>query len=285
MNIVFYASDKPRERILADAFRDGAVQHGDTVTIRPLTVPVEVDPSADVACMVGVKSRELFQAHWDKGVHIVYLDKGYSRHKQDGPLGIWEYWRVAVDAHQPTRFLARMKKDSSRWDKLGLEIAPTREEGEHILLAGSSGKYHAFYGLIKPTEYALKVVKRIRKNTDMPIIYRPKPSWRDAVPIDDTEYSPASEPIARPLKRAHVLVTHGSNACFEALLAGVPTIVLGDGVTKPISSIDLADIREPKIASDEERHQLACNLAWFQWTRSEMASGEMWSAIRSCIYG
>lgn len=308
MRIVFWHSDKPRERLLADAFAQGARAHGDVVQLHALEPePRVVD--CDVACMVGVKSRELFRAYFNAGSHVLYFDKGYTRHAARSPVKLWEYWRVALDAHQPTERLQRMTLTAGdRWDRLGLVLQPWRrgnnspEAGTvselaaatreatgnapgHIVLAGSSQKYHDFYGLKDPTSWARKVVAALREETRREIVYRPKPSWKEAVPIDGTRFSNGAETIDDVLKGAWALVTHGSNACFESVLAGVPVIALGDAVAKPISSTAISDIESPRLASYVERLQWAARLAYWQWTMPEFASGEAWKFLRPQVFG
>lgn len=82
---------------------------------------------------------------------------------------------------------------------------------------------------------------------------------------------------------AHILVTHGSNACLDAMMAGIPSIILGPGVMGPISSRDLADLEHPRMAGKAERSQLLANLAYHQWTEAEMASGLAWGVIRGWL--
>lgn len=283
MRVCFLHSSKPRERILAEAFLQGLRGCGDHGWMQELQPePDLVD--ADVVCMVGVKSKRLFEMHARAGTHIVLLDKGYSRHSTSGAVRAWEFWRVAVDAHQPTHYLQRMQSPRDRWARLGLSWAPWRSEGKHIVFAGSSAKFHEFVGLSDPTTYARKVFKRLRQFTDRPIVYRPKPSWKDAEPIPGTEYSEGGS-ISDVLRFAHALVTHGSNACFEANLAGVPTIVLGDAVAKPISSTDLAEIESPRRASEPERSQWFSDLAYAQFSLPEFCSGLAWQHIRPRIFG
>ncbi len=151
------------------------------------------------------------------------------------------------------------------------------------MLAGSSAKYHAFYGLSDPTRYAQKIVKQLAHLTKREIIYRPKPSWREAVPIRGTRFSPPKsymlENLGHILPTAHCLITHGSNACFDAMVAGVPSIILGDGVALPISSCDLYKIEDLPKPRDHARLQLLANLAYHQWTESELASGQAWDTI------
>lgn len=284
MRVAFFRSDKAREGNLAEAFATGARVHGDEVVVRELSGEPQVAEGCEAACMIGVKSRELFQANWAAGIHTVMFDKGYSRHKAPGPIRGWEYWRVSVDAHHPTANLMKVKRPTDRLERLGLEIFPWRETGEHILLAGSSAKYHEFYGLKEPTTFAKDVVRALRAITDRPIIYRPKPSWRDAVPITKTRFSVLPESMMDVLTNAWATVTHGSNACFESVISGIPCIVLGDGVAKPISSTSLDEIAAPRLASDEERTEWAASLAYQQWTLAEFYSGEAWATIKGQIY-
>lgn len=288
MRVTFWHSDKPRERILADAFADGVKSHGDTCELRSLLPEPEL-ADCDVAVMVGVKSRALYRLHWDAGIHIVYIDKGYTRHAAHGPVKLWEYWRVSVDAHHPTDRLFDRECPPDRWEALGLAMKPwrTSHPGQvEIVIAGSSRKYHEFYGMKDPTEWTRKVVRHIRQFDPVStIVYRPKPSWREAVPIDGTLFSDASESIDEVIGRARVLVTHGSNTTFEAMLAGVPSIILGNGVTRDLSSTDLSEIQHPREVAMSHRMQWARNLAYFQWTMPEMSDGKCWGWLRPMIYG
>lgn len=281
LRVLFWTSSKPRERILSDAFLSGVRRHGDIGLERQLSFDIpDPLPACDIAAMVGVKSKRLIQAHRSVGTHTLMLDKGYVRTEVDSGMKNWKYWRVSLDSHHPTRYLQRMSVDASRWNKLGIEMAPWRETGDKILFIGSSEKYHEFYDLTDPTQYAQKWVKRIAGVTRLPIYYRPKPSWDDAVPIDGTKFSRGGT-IESALRDCHAVVTHGSNAVFEAIISGVPCVVLGDAVAKHISSTQIEDVAEPKLANEAERLSLMHALAWCQWTIAEMRSGEAWAHIKS----
>lgn len=285
MKVVFWVSDKPREHILADAFLAGVKALGDEVETQSLTPTPEIVVGTDIACMVGVKSRELYRKHWQAGIHTVYFDKGYSRHKSTGPVKGWEYWRASIDGHHPTRHLMQIKRPHDRLAALDVVLKPWRKRGDHLIFAGSSQKYNDFYGLGDATEYAKKQIKRIRSVTDREIVYRPKPSWHDAVPIPGTHFSRMpDETMDDVLDGAWALVTHGSNACFEAVIAGVPCVILGDAVAKPISSTDLVDLLHPRIVSDDDRRQWLANLAYWQFRMDEMLSGFCWETVRPFIF-
>lgn len=283
MKIAFLASDKAREQHLADAFLMGARRHGHQTEVRDLTPGAPID-GYDVACLVGVKSRELFQAHRAAGITTIYLDKGYSRHKRIDGAG-WEFWRVSINTHHPTRRLEGRKLSHDRLALLDVELKPWRKRGVRNIFAGSSAKYHAFYGLREPTGYAERITAEMRSLDARRVIYRPKPSWADAQPVTNCGFSRPPETLDELLKGAWCMVTHGSNACFEAIVSGVPVIVLGDAVAKPISSIHLRQLADPPLASDKERKQWLANLAWFQWTQAEMCSGAAWDFIGEELHG
>jgi len=285
MRICFWHADKPRERVLAEAFVEGVVADGrDTAYMRPLIEDKEeVAQDADVACMVGVKSKKLFAAHWRAGFHTVYFDKGYTRHSVAGGVRGWEYWRMSVNQHHPTHYLHLLQHKRDRADALDLKLKPWRTKGKNIVIAGSSAKYHAFYDLPEPTQWAEKVIKKLSRHTDRKIVYRPKPSWKEAVEIEGSEFNEGGS-ITDVLEGAHCLVTHGSNAVFEALLNGIPTLVLGDAVTRDISSKQVEEIESLYLATEEERQQLLNNLAYCQFTLTEIADGTAWRYSRPHIY-
>jgi hypothetical protein len=277
--VVFFASEKPREQQLARNFLAGAKLGGWKVEQRDLSANPDVS-GAEAFAMVGVKSKALFEKVKAAGAVPIMLDKGYVRIRIRGSR-VWEYWRISVGAHHPTETTLMARKHSSdRWEALGLEAQPWRRRGGHVLIAGSSAKYHSFYGLEEPNDYYRDLVLAIQARTSRPIIYRPKPSFKDARPIEGTEFSSGDETIRDALWGAWALVTHGSNACFEAALMGVPSIILGDGIAKPISSQNL-DVIESPICG--KREQWLANLAYHQFTEEEMRGGQAWPLVEQWI--
>ena len=265
MRLGFYATDKSSDSALIAAL---------------LCAGFDVDiiedrssmPLADVYCFVGVKRADLARRLTAAGKLWLYWDKAYNRR--------WpEWWRVTLCAQQPTRYLMDIKQSGNRAAAQGWIRArhPRRADGGHIVLAGSSAKYHDFvnHDYRDPTEYATCLVYEIQARSSRRIVYRPKPSWKAAVPVDGAEYSArhTTGDIHQSLIGAHVLITHGSSTCFDALLAGVPSIILGDGALKSISSVSLDDIENPRRASDDECWQLLANLAYCQWSLNEIAAG------------
>ena len=173
--IVFYVSDKLREHELADAFLRGAKLYGVDVEKR-MNTDISNDDH-DYACMMGVKSKILWDNMKSRGITPIMFDKGYVRNKFGSS---WRYWRISVGSHNPSVEHLSLPYSPDRFERLGLEVKPWRKRkvASQIVFAGSSLKYHDFYELPHPTQYAKVIVKKLRKLTRRPIIYRPKPSWR-----------------------------------------------------------------------------------------------------------
>lgn len=265
MKIAFYISTgKSREAPLRDAWVAGCKQTGDELVVLPNNVePIE----ADLAVMVGLKSIDLrFQCH-AMGQRVITFDKGYDR-KED-------WWRASIDTHQPTRYLMQLTRTAARMNYCGWTPKPWRtiHPSHHVIIAGGGRKYYNAHDLPEPVDYVAEIVVAIRSaGCNRKIWYRPKPSMSDVLPVPGTSLS-RHKTIYQILENAHALITFGSNACFEALLAGVPSIVLGDAIARPVSSVTLDEINEPFECDDQQRGRLLSALAYCQFRESELATG------------
>lgn len=286
MKIAFLRNAHQREQMLCTALRRGMAAHGDQLEV----LPYDDDPrdlECDAVAFIGMKCREWHQHCRATGKRFLYFDKGYFYPKEkhaSAKAPIVQCWRVSVDTTQPLEHLSDAQHPIKRWDGFGPRPTPWREPmpDGHILLAGSSLKYHEFHGLPHPTAYFQAIVDDLRRHTDRPIHYRPKPSWRAATPIDGTEFVPSGS-FEFQAKGAHAIITHGSNAALIGMLSGIPSIILGNGIMRLISSTELTEIEKPYLASEDERLQLLANLAWSQFNLREFGDGTAWAHIKPML--
>lgn len=293
MKLTFYASDKPREFMLAEALKLGCARLGDTLEIRRTQDYGEdeegndkrwpgPDPETDVACVFGVKgqSKRIMNDHRAMRKGVLFFDKGYTREK--GEAGHTLYSRVSVNDTHPLAYMMGRQRKPDRWNRLKLDFKGWRPSsgGGHVLLCASSQKYHDFHILGDVTDWAAKVAKACIKEVDRQVVYRPKPSWPNARPIPFASFSRLPQPMDEALRGAWCVVTHGSTAAMDGILRGVPAIVLGDAITKPISGTEFHDLNSPPRASDDDRLQWGANMAYCQWSANELRSGEAWKDLR-----
>lgn len=274
--IFFYAPKNQHEVDLAYAFQDGTPDSVNCVLAEKTPYSHTRVELADVVCFFGVKSAKMFHRALAENVTVVYFDKGYSRSR----LNSMEYYRVAVNAQNAADFVGRANHKDDRFEKLEWKLRPYDQGTKnYILFAGSSRKYHNIHRLPHPTQYARECFKEIKKYSPRPIIYRPKPSWvrhQDCVQIEGTTFSGPERLIRDVFRDTYVLVTHGSNACVDAMVHGIPSVIIGCGVSRSISSTQLSEVNNPIIPLEDERYQLMSNLAYCQWKLEEIASGEAW---------
>jgi hypothetical protein len=250
-----------------EAFLVGALRKSPGVKITVLENKAD-RVECDCYAIIGVKHAKLMLALQSEGLPYLYWDKGYNR---EWPT----WWRVSYNSHQPVDYLHGRTFSPDRAAVQGwlVDLKPWRPHGVGtVLFVGASAKYHLYHGLPEPTEYASNVVGQIARYTRAPIVYRPKPSWDDAEPVSGARFS-RHRSFESDLDAAGLVVTHGSSACFEALRAGIPAVVLGHGVTRDISSTVVSGIANPRIPTDEERYKLLVALAHFQWSVSELENG------------
>jgi len=229
----------------------------------------------DVAIAYGWVHEPVFTAYRHAGAHYAYFDMGYFNRKPSKDKGGSRdgHHRLAVNSWD-TADTMRTLCPSDRWDALGIEVAPNREQhAGAVLVCGMSEKAAGTHGF-RPGQWEAETVATLRAAfPTTEIVDRPKPANLDA-----------GEPIAEVLKRTAIVVSHHSNVAVDALVAGVPTYAR-KGVGKLVSCsnpVDAVRMMGP-IVAEPMRRQILADVAYAQWSPPEMRTGAAWSHIRSLI--
>jgi hypothetical protein len=281
MRLTLWKAPKGYENALAPVLIEGARLHGDEITIKP--TDEYRGPEGDGGIIFGVVKREILWDHAHKGVPLIYLDKGYKRARAPWRgTNLPTHWRMCWNATHPTEYLMRLAAPADRWDSLGLRLNNRNAVGTRVVILGSSAKFHHTEKLVHPTEWTQGLVREIQQIApDRKILYRPKPSWSDAQPVDGARFDHGGKSlILDALRTAFCSITYGSIACVDSVCAGVPCIVLGNGVAAPISSRTLGEIADPMWQNRRNREQWAANLAYCHFTPDEIASGFAWKTLK-----
>jgi hypothetical protein len=286
-----------RELNLAQALQNGAKVLGDEVEIRTVQSAYEADVlECDLVILAGVKSRHWFTAYAQAGIPWLYFDKGYIRERAETQ---WlEYWRMSVNSHHPIEYLAKAKHDHKRADEMRFRFAPWKlDRGNHIVVDGGSEKNFKFNGIVPESAtigdidaHCARLVAKIRDIAPhRPVIYRPKPSSKGRKALDGTEFAYKGrtgvhiKDVGHDLDRAHAVVTYNGAISFDAHRLGIPSIVLGSGPGRPISSTSLDEIENPYLAPVHARQQWLNNLAWCQFDMVEYANGLAWGIVKEMM--
>jgi len=272
--------DRKYEKILSEAVIAGAKTIGIDVEVISYKYDIPNIPDCDGITFLGCSGmRPTFDWALQNNKKIIYLDKGYVC--RFGVTSENPYYRVSVNGFQPLTYLDKMNKPTDRLSKLGVEILPTKLKDKPIVFVGGTQKYCDWHSLGDLTKYARNVIRQIQEVSPKEIIYRPKYT-QQVGPISGTTFGNVGD-FNKILARAGMIVTYGSNGAVEAAIDGIPTIVLGDGVARPISSTKISDIENPYIPTVEEKTQWLANLAYCQYKRSEIKSGLAFEYIKEVI--
>lgn len=271
--VVYVLEHNKRSKMVASAMHEGIQRSGETVKIVPTHCYRR--PEGEIAVFYGYDPllQQIFKDYRASGLDVVYVDLGYWGRREGGSLS--GFHKISVNGRHPTEYFQAVKHDSKRFDHFGLNIEAWRSGG-HVLVAGMSAKGAAVEGY-KPNEWETWAIQTVREFTDRRIIYRPKPSWLDAVSIRGAEYINDIDALDSLIEGAHAVVTHHSNVSIDGLLKGVPSFAFG-GVGSVLSLSDLSKLETPW--RPETREQFCFDLAYSQFTSAEMRSGAAWRHLR-----
>lgn len=290
-HFAFYSSEKERSQTWGAYLQEGARVHGDTVTLKlgsEFNATPEEMAEFDGGMILGMaraghRVKDAYLATPNK--HFVYFDKGY-----------WQrniYWRMSIDEWQPLRYFQRFLRAPDRFEALREEIKPQRNSRPEfkVLFAGACQNYSNFCNLGNVNDYNRGVIKELKTWTNRPIHYRPNPSWYtkhhdEYQAIPEAFLSTPAVPFTTELQKTHLVVTHGSSATVAAFQAGIPVMVLGGGICRPVATTEenfkwIND--EPYWPKDRSRNQFFYDLAYCQWTVEEYRSGKAWAEMRLAL--
>lgn len=224
-------------------------------------------PVSDIAVFYGYKNNlpRIMREHKT----AVSVDLGYWQRREA------DYHKIAINDRHPTAYF-RGVNDPSRLKSLGIRLRDWRKSGDFVLVAGMSHKAAEACGY-GPGEWESWAIEEVKKHTDLPVLYRPKPSCKFSR-IVQADYAPSGLNIQEALKGCHALVTHHSNCAVDALVEGIPVFVW-EGVASPMGLQDLSKIEDPYFPSD--RQAWAEDIAWTQWTFDEIATSAPWEHLHS----
>lgn len=231
---------------------------------QPVTQDLEYRDSTGPIVLRGIMKHKVMKQCWQDQRPFVYVDTGYfgNQPNAQNPRAHKLWHRIVINDLQHNQVLQR---PSDRWQRFGWKL-PRRRHGSRVILALPDDKPCRFYG-IDADIWRRDTLEAIGQHTDRPITVRSRQTNRQQRMVH--------QPLSQELQDAHVLVTFNSLAAVEAILQGVPAIVLAPThAAAPVASRDISVVEDPPWPTDDALHQWLCHLAYGQFHVQEMASGQ-----------
>jgi hypothetical protein len=211
----------------------------------------------------GIMKHKIMKQCWQLGKNFFYVDTGYlGNHVSDRNPRANKIWHRIVPNNLQHEHLQPAPAD--RWQKLGLCL-PRRRHGRNIIVAAPDDKPCRFYG-IDQQQWINSVTNDLNKVTDRPITVRLRQRSRQTRMVQ--------QPLNVLLADAHALVTYNSLAAIEAIMQGVPAIVLAPcHAARAVASVSVESIENPMYPDQDLLHDWLCWLCYGQYHVTEMRSG------------
>jgi hypothetical protein len=185
-------------------------------------------------------------------------------------------WRLMPNGQNC--FLSR-GNTSQRRLQLGVDIKDWHHSGKEIVIALQRADSNQWKGQPSLEAWTDNTIVNIKKHTDRPIVVRPHPRYRLGKLAQSCEIRSPQRvvgtyddyDISTSINHAWALVNYNSNPAVTAVLQGTPAFVGASSIAVPVANLDFSHIENPL---RPDRTQWANDLAWSEWTVSEIGQGQ-----------
>lgn len=231
----------------------------------------------DIGVFFGVSdtTKEVFDRQRDNNLPWIYIDNGYfkPRISQYEAGDKKPFYRATYNALQMNKIIDTTEE---RWERLGLELNEPKPRGDEILFCPPHDLFcRLVLGIDNHLQYRDRCMALLQQYTDRPINVRVKPRWAEEEP----------PPLVEDFAKAHIVVTVLSNVAVEAILYGLPVLLLDDRSAAHPLTTQVENIETPYLWTYPMAYDWACNLANHQWTLEEMRKGICWKYLKENYLG
>ena len=266
LKITAYLSKKETKRQAVMSFVKGLQQHGHKVNLRSEKNPEPAELAIVFSHLKDRHHRIDYMTH-SVGGRVLVISAGILINQ--GYTCGWDDINGCADflnQHSP----------ADRWEKMGRQIKPWRKEGEVLLIAGQVPTDSSVEN-IDIRQWYHDIIKILRyQKKEQAIAFRPHPLSKESPYLPGIEQR-GSSLFENALFNVKAVVSWNSSSAALSILEGVPVYTLDKhSIAWTISEHNL--LNEP---IRPQREQWAYDLAYSQWSESEIRMGECWAHLKA----
>jgi len=298
---VYYAgipvrNNKEEKKLVLQYFHQGVTLQGQSKEITQATW----EP-ADLAVLQGWVHKDSGRTpHLNFRRHVIESQKKIGKHTLiiDSNLFLYadmsnskHYLRFSLnDVFPSTGVYFTRVIDKNRWLKisndLNIKLKPWRKSGNHILICLQRNGGWSMKG-VDVCEWCNKVIKRLRKLTDRPILIRKHPGDKkikiNQIKGVNVRFSSAPN-IKFDLENAWATITFNSSPGVASAIEGIPVFVLDplnqDSQAFDIANFDLHKIDNPNLP---DRQNWIEKISMCHFNFDDLKNGVAWNIIKEYI--
>ena len=258
---IYHCPNLPHQFEWGKAFSQGLGKHGIKADVK--AYGEESDKDLAVFWGHGIRNAEIRKQQLAKGRHYLVMERGYFGDR-------FLHCSLGFDGLNGQASFLSHSSTSARWLPHSHLLKPWTPEGNYYLLVGQvAGDNSCNHVNLK--DWYDEVVADSHK----PVVFRPHPYDRSGYCPEGALLSVRS--LTQDLTHAEAVITFSSTVGVDSLMAGKPTVAYD-----PISMVYSVTGHHVSEVSDIEppREQWAHDLAYTQWSKDEIESGEAWDHLR-----
>ena len=285
-------ADRNRKVEVLQAFAQGAQAQGARVLLQ--SQPHVVDCRlAVILGWVGTKIRgphiqlrqDVIDRQQQTGQHVMPIDASCFKFADNNS----HFLRYSLDGvFYNTNNYANTNSSDYKWKqikvKLGLDLRPWRNQGDHVLICLQRDGGWSMKGT-DMSYWTDRTVRRLRDLTARPIVIRPHPKHQMDLSaltrLPGVTQSTPGRSLQQDLSGAWAAVFCNSSSSVAAVLAGVPVFADDDDcVAWSMANHDLVSIETPAMP---DRTQWIYDLSAAHWTDEESKSGIIFEKFKQYL--
>ncbi len=247
----------------AISFRHGLQKHGIDAGI----YAVGLAPRADVGVCWGWAVRRKLPSR--PGQRFIIAEAGYF----DNPWPRLSKVSLGWDGLNGRADFRNENSPAARWQINGVPMRRWRQTGDAIVLIGQmpGDEAVAAIGLEAWLKQAIQAITE--RCPGHPILYKPHPRLGGEHGLKGLSGTIGGT-IQEAAENAFGFVTFNSTSAVESVLAGIPTVAMDEGsMAWAVTSHEIGEWVRPA------RKQWCYDLAYSQWSHTEIQSGSAWAHL------
>lgn len=244
------------------AFARGLRAHGEDPQIIESFYSTECDVAVFYAWHP--RTKVIQERQLRDGNHFISMDCGW--------LGDRSKWRGIGFNGQNGRadYLTDPGMDNKRRKRYHWELRPWIPGTEHILVCGQMPGDTSLRGQDHDA-WIQETIEYLESIQELPVKFRQHPD-------PEMPHNKQKASLMADMEPAACVVSFNSNTAVNAVLNGIPAIVLDRGsMAWDVCGHSLDDVTDPPMP---DRDQWLNDLAWKQWTLKEIESGAAWEHLK-----
>jgi len=263
-SVALHCNSMPHQKEHMKAMLAGMKRHG----LAPIMEAYNLPTTCDIEVVWGWRQKNIILRCKAENRPLLVMERGFVGDR----LNKWS--SAGFNGLNGRATFPKCQDDGERFYKyFGEFLKPWHRNGKYAVIMGQV-EGDASIETVNIGSWYLDIAGKL-KDAGFDTLFRPHP-LSPGTRIPGVKQAKGS--LRDVLDSAKLVATYNSNSGVDAALAGIPVYVqdMAGSIAAPVAS-NRVEVTTP------DRSQWCRDLAWKQWTMDQIANGDAWSALKTCL--